>query len=44
VGGDGADDLTSRDGVRDDVIGGPGHDSAGVDPIDSVNGVEDVTR
>jgi Ca2+-binding RTX toxin-like protein len=44
VGGDGPDDLHSRDGVPDDVIGGPGQDGALVDRIDTVSGVEDVTR
>ena len=39
-GGSGRDLLNSRDGIRDDVQGGPGRDTGRVDPIDTVSGVE----
>jgi Ca2+-binding RTX toxin-like protein len=43
-GGSGNDVLNARDGRRDVVIGGPGRDSATVDRIDKVIGVERVVR
>jgi Tol biopolymer transport system component len=43
-GGSGNDVISARDGRRDVVVGGPGRDSARVDRIDRVIGVEEVTR
>lgn len=43
-GGPGNDVLNARDGVRDVVRGGPGRDTAFVDRIDVVSGVEKVRR
>lgn len=43
-GGQGDDVLNARDGARDVVRGGPGRDTARVDRIDVVSGVEKVRR
>lgn len=44
-GGAGNDTLNARDGGRDVVVGGPGHDSARIDRgLDRVRGVERILR
>jgi hypothetical protein len=39
-GGRGNDYLFARDGVRDFLFGGPGHDSGALDPVDVVRSIE----
>jgi Ca2+-binding RTX toxin-like protein len=41
-GGGGGDVLLADDGWADSVVGGPGSDTAHVDPLDDVTGCEDV--
>lgn len=42
-GGSHRDDIRAKDGGRDSVIGGPGHDKARVDGSDQVSGVEVIS-
>jgi hypothetical protein len=42
LGGDGNDTIRAQDGKEDIIGGGPGDDTAYVDPVDTVTGVEDV--
>jgi Ca2+-binding RTX toxin-like protein len=43
-GGAGADTLFARDGARDLVVGGADRDTAAVDKVDRVTGVELRTK
>jgi Ca2+-binding RTX toxin-like protein len=42
LGGSGDDTIRAQDGKEDIISGGPGSDTAYVDPVDTVTGVEDV--
>jgi hypothetical protein len=42
IGESGDDIFRAKDGKKDIIRGGPGHDTAYVDPVDTEEGVEDV--
>jgi Ca2+-binding RTX toxin-like protein len=42
-GGSGQDTLRARDGRRDFVVGGPGHDQARIDSLDAVQSIESTS-